>query len=87
MRASKNFKGGHDYEGVFFNETGTNQLLHVLFDGKHLRMWLADTDLLFILSKKKECKLIKKLVKLLPLVVHQFDENGNDPLLYVCLKV
>ncbi len=50
-------------------------------------MWLANIDLLFILLQKKECKLIKKLVKILPSVVHQWDEDGNDPLLYVCLKV
>jgi ankyrin repeat protein len=63
------------------------QLLHELLDEKHWRMWLANTDLLFILLKKKECKLIIKLVKLLPSFIHRLDEDGNDPLLYVCLKV
>ena len=42
---------------------------------------------LFILLKKKECKLVKKLFKRFPILFDRCDEDGNDPLLYVCLKV
>lgn len=75
------------YIKIMTGNSKKRQLLHALVDEKHLRMWLANTDLLFILLQKKECKLLKKLVKLLPSLVHQLDEDGNDPLLYVCLKV
>ncbi|CAF0796478.1 unnamed protein product [Didymodactylos carnosus] len=49
--------------------------------------WLRSAALLFILLKKKECKWIKKLFRADPTLVHRVDEDGNDPLLYVCLKV
>jgi ankyrin repeat protein len=60
------------------------QLLHALFDETHLRTRLTSTDLLFILLQKKECELVKKLLKLSPSLIHRLDEDGNDPLLYVC---
>ncbi|CAF3931898.1 unnamed protein product, partial [Rotaria sordida] len=37
--------------------------------------------------EKKECKVVKQLLNLSPSLIHRLDEDGNDPLLYVCLKV
>ncbi|CAF1202197.1 unnamed protein product [Rotaria sordida] len=55
---------------------------------KPIRTWLTtNTNLLFILLEKKECKLVKQLLNLSPSFIHRLDEDGNDPLLYVCLKV
>ena len=42
---------------------------------------------LFILLKKKACKLVRKFFKKFPILIHRCDEDGSDPLLYVCLKV
>ncbi|CAF4144267.1 unnamed protein product [Rotaria sp. Silwood2] len=36
---------------------------------------------------KKECKLLEKLFKLSPCLIHQLYEDGNDPLIYRCVKV
>ncbi|CAF4123706.1 unnamed protein product, partial [Rotaria sp. Silwood1] len=58
-----------------------------LLEEKTLRAWLTSIKLLFILLNKKECKLIKKLLRLIPNLIQQTDDDGNDPLLYVCLKV
>ncbi|CAF4506194.1 unnamed protein product, partial [Rotaria sp. Silwood2] len=32
-------------------------------------------------------KLLEKLLKLSPYLINQLDEKGNDPLLYILLKV
>jgi len=50
-------------------------------------MWLSSSDLLFIFLQKKQCKLIKHLLKSVLFLIHRFDEAGNDALLYVCLTV
>ncbi|CAF1060255.1 unnamed protein product [Adineta steineri] len=63
------------------------QLFKVLLSDIQLRPWLTSSDLLFILLQKKQCKLVKHLLKLSPLLVHRLDKDGNDALLYVCLKV
>lgn len=63
------------------------QLFHALLDQKQSRACLTSTHLLFVLIQKKEYKLVRHLLKLTPSLAHQLDENGNDPLLYVCLKV
>ncbi|CAF2882298.1 unnamed protein product [Rotaria sp. Silwood2] len=75
------------YVNIMTTNRTARQFFHALLDDHLLRTWLTSTDLLFVLLKKKECKIVKKLLKLSPSLVHQFDENGNDPLLYVCLKV
>jgi hypothetical protein len=63
------------------------QVFQHFLDEKSLEPWLTSTTLLFILLEKKECKWINKLFRLDPRLVHRVDEHGNDPLLYVCLKV
>ena len=68
------------------NRTG-RLLFQRLLDNKHLKLWFSNSKLLFILLDKKECKLIKKLLRLIPALVQQIDDDGNDALLYICLKV
>jgi hypothetical protein len=64
------------------------RLFYSLLDDKSIGTCLAlNTDLLFILLQKKECKLMKKLFRLSPSLIHRLDADGNDPLLYICLKV
>jgi ankyrin repeat protein len=43
--------------------------------------------LLFLLLKKKECQVLQKILRSSSELIHQVDEDGNDPLLYICLKV
>ncbi|CAF1084872.1 unnamed protein product [Didymodactylos carnosus] len=84
------FQNSWDNRRLVSDMTGNlkrRQLFHRLLDDKSFGMWLASTDLLFVLLQKKECKFVKKIIKLAPLLVHQFDKDDNDPLLYVCLKV
>ncbi|CAF0906460.1 unnamed protein product [Didymodactylos carnosus] len=68
------------------NELG-GQLIKTFIDKKPLQNWIIGKDLIFILLQKKERKFLKKLFLLFPFLVHQLDEDGNDPLLHICLKV
>ena len=63
------------------------QLFQRLIDERPLLPWLANTKLLFILLAKKECQSVKKLLRTVPTLLHRLDEDGNDPLLFVCLEV
>ncbi|CAF1379632.1 unnamed protein product [Adineta ricciae] len=63
------------------------QSCEILFNDQQLRVWFINKKLLFILLKKKQCKLIKHLFKLSSSIIHQLDEDGNDSLLYICLNV
>ncbi|CAF0821960.1 unnamed protein product [Adineta steineri] len=40
-----------------------------------------------IMTNKKERKLIKQLLEIFPHLISEVDNDGNDPLLYICLKV
>ncbi|CAF4324433.1 unnamed protein product [Rotaria sp. Silwood2] len=63
------------------------QLFHAILDNKSLAIWLAtSTDLLFVLLQRKQYTFLKKLFHQSPLLIHRLDEDGNDPLLYACLK-
>ena len=63
------------------------QLFQIFLYDASFAAWLANLDLLFILLQKRQCKLIKHLLKSVPSLIHRLDENGNDALLYVCLSV
>jgi len=63
------------------------QLFRVLLDENPLGPWFTSTDMLFILLEKRECKYVKKLLKLIPSLIDRCDEDGNTLLLFVCLKV
>ncbi|CAF1590667.1 unnamed protein product, partial [Didymodactylos carnosus] len=63
------------------------QLFCVLLDENPLGPWFTSTDMLFILLQKRECKYVKKLLKLIPSLIDRCDEDGNTLLLFVCLKV
>ncbi|UJR06912.1 hypothetical protein I4U23_011201 [Adineta vaga] len=62
-------------------------LFQTLLNDEQLRIWFINKDLLFILLKKKQMKILKYLFKLSPLLIHQLDQDGNDPILYLCLHV
>ena len=63
------------------------RLLQQLLETKPPVSWLSSAKLLFVLLEKKECRSIRKLLQRIPTLIHQLDEEGNDPLLFVCLKV
>jgi hypothetical protein len=65
-------------ERRFFSTALDHETLDLLFDKKHL---------IFILIDKKERILLKKVLTLSPCLINQLDEDGNDPLLHLCLKV
>ncbi|CAF1348648.1 unnamed protein product [Rotaria sordida] len=74
--------------GILTGNQTRRKFFHDLLDDKPIRTWLTThTNLLFILLEKKECKVVKQLLNLSPSLIHRLDEDGNDPLLYVCLKV
>ncbi|CAF4726640.1 unnamed protein product [Rotaria sp. Silwood1] len=83
----RNSWNNRKYVNIMTRNRTARQFFNALLDDHLFRTWLTSTDLLFILLQKKECKIVKKLLKLSPPNVHQIDENGNDPLLYICLKV
>ncbi|CAF4146166.1 unnamed protein product [Rotaria sordida] len=63
------------------------KFFYMIADEKLLELFFSKEDLIFILLDKKERQLLEKLLKLSPYLIHQLDEDGNDPLLYICLKV
>ncbi|CAF1061827.1 unnamed protein product [Didymodactylos carnosus] len=63
------------------------QLLKTLMNESPLETWVTSKDLVFILLQKKERKLLEHLLRLSLSLVHHLDEDGNDLLLHVCLKV
>ena len=63
------------------------QLFRVLLDENPLGPWFTNTDLLFILLQKRECKYVKTMLKSIPSLIDRRDEDGNTLLLFVCLKV
>jgi hypothetical protein len=65
-------------ERRFFSMTLDNETLNLLFDKKYL---------IFILIDKKERTLLKKVLTLSSCLINQLDEDGNDLLLRLCLKV
>ena len=60
---------------------------NMIINEKSLDLLFSKKDLLFILLDKKERKLLEKLLILSPELIHEIDEDGNHPLLYICLKV
>ncbi|CAF2703371.1 unnamed protein product [Rotaria sp. Silwood2] len=80
------FWNNQKYVNIMTRNRTTRQFFHALLNDHLLRAWLTSTDLLFILLEKKECKLVKKLLKLSPSLIHRCDNDGNDPLLYICLN-
>jgi hypothetical protein len=70
--------------------TGSSQgrrLFKIFLDEKPLKSWLISKDLLFLLLQKKERTLLEKILRSSSFFINQVDEDGNDPLLYICLKV
>ncbi|CAF1499599.1 unnamed protein product [Adineta steineri] len=65
----------------------SKQLLNQLIDEKPLNTCFTTRKFLFQLLGKKQFELVKKLLKLSISVLNEIDENGNDILLYLCLKV
>jgi hypothetical protein len=63
------------------------RFLSSIMDETSLDLVFCKKDLIFILLDKKERKLLEKIFQLSPCFIHQLDEDGNDPLLYICLKV
>ena len=64
------------------------QILQPILEHPEAGLWLSSmTNLLFILLQKKQCKLIKRFINRFPCLINRLDEEGNDPLLYTCLKV
>ncbi|CAF0897608.1 unnamed protein product [Adineta ricciae] len=59
----------------------------MIMDDASLDSLFFKKTLLFILLQKKERKLIEKILMLSPNLIDELDENGNDPLLYICLRV
>ncbi|CAF1003499.1 unnamed protein product [Adineta steineri] len=63
------------------------QLLNQLIDEKPLNTCFTTKKFLFQLLSKKQFEMVKKLLKLSISVLNEIDEDGNDILLYLCLKV
>jgi hypothetical protein len=63
------------------------ELFKIFMDVKPVKSWIVSKDLLFLLLQKKERILLKKLFTSSSFLINQVDEDGNDPLLYICLKV
>ncbi|UJR32303.1 hypothetical protein I4U23_019767 [Adineta vaga] len=63
------------------------RLFHQMIDKKPWEKWLINDELIFLLLKKKERQLIEKLIKSSPSSIYQLDKDGNNLLLFTCLKV
>jgi hypothetical protein len=54
---------------------------------KILDSWLTNQQWIFYLVKRKETRFLEKLLQIYPSLKHTLDQDGNDLLLYGCLKV
>jgi hypothetical protein len=63
------------------------QLFQIFINETPLKSWLISQELIFMLLRKKERKFLQKLLRISPILIHQVDEDGNNLLLYTCLKV
>jgi hypothetical protein len=63
------------------------RLFEIFLNDEQLRTWFINKNVLFILLKKKQVQLSKHLLKLSPALIYRLDQEGNDPLLYICLEV
>jgi hypothetical protein len=63
------------------------QCLDMLIDQNLLKPFVTNKKSIFFLLEKKEIRFIKKLFHIYPSLINILDEDGNDPLLYVSLKV
>ena len=84
------FEKFENYEQVVDIMTGNQKkkrLFEIVLNDEQLRTWFINKNVLFILLKKKQVQLSKHLLKLSPALIHRLDQEGNDPLLYICLKV
>jgi hypothetical protein len=77
----------HQNVNMLTGSSTGRQLFKIFTDEKPLKTWLTSKDLIFSLLKKKERKLIEKILRSSSFLIHQVDEHGNDPLLYICLNV
>jgi ankyrin repeat protein len=68
------------------NQSG-RRFFSMIMDDRSFDSLFSKKHLIFILLDKKERKLLEKLLKISPSLIDQLDEDGNDPLLYICLKV
>ncbi|UJR13342.1 hypothetical protein I4U23_000360 [Adineta vaga] len=58
-----------------------------ILNNKSFDFFHSSKSLLFILLDKKERQLFEQLIKVSPKLLYELDEDGNDCLLYICLKV
>lgn len=66
----------------------TRRMFETVLKKTAVGIWLAiDTDLILILLQNRERHLLKAVFEHIPSLIHRLDEDGNDPLLYTCLKV
>jgi hypothetical protein len=76
------------FVGILTGDSIRRRVFQSVLDDASIETWLATTtNLLFILLQKRECRYVKKLFNLSPSLIDRLDTDGNDPLLYVCLKV
>jgi hypothetical protein len=76
-----------EYVDVMTSNQLDRRYFSIIMDDAFLNSFLPKERLIFILLDKKERKLLEKLLKLSPCLIDELDEDGNDPLLYICLKV
>jgi hypothetical protein len=73
---------------ILIGSSTGRQLLKIFIDEKPCQSWLSSKALLFLLLQKKERHLLQKILRSSSLsLIHQVDADGNDPLLYISLKV
>ncbi|CAF3922085.1 unnamed protein product [Rotaria magnacalcarata] len=63
------------------------QLLNTLIDEKPLALCFINRNFLLRLLDKKQFQILKKIIELSKSVLNLIDDDGNDLLLYLCLKV
>ncbi|CAF3341430.1 unnamed protein product [Rotaria socialis] len=73
--------------GIMIGNRMRKQLLNTLIDEKPLALCFINRNFLFRLLDKKQFQILKKTIELSKSVLNLIDDDGNDLLLYLCLKV
>ena len=69
------------------SNSANRQIFQPLINDSVLKFVFPRKDLLFILLKKRERQLLENLLQVFPDLIHELDDQGNDPLMYIALNV
>ncbi|CAF0759762.1 unnamed protein product [Adineta ricciae] len=83
----KLFHDVRQFVSIMLENQLRRKLFHRLIKDKLAEVWLINEECIFLLLEKKDRRLIEQFLQSSPSSIHQLDKDGNNLLLFTCLKV